>query len=499
MPAIGSSLVNDQVLNNGDYLVSNNQLYSALMQPEGNFCIYRSPTPNAHQGFVWGSCQAAGYPPASGPFFAIMLANGDFRIFQGIRNGNHSLIFSTAEQMGYTPAPGTYAAVLHDNGNLTVGPVGGAPLFSTNTFGMPYFAPPATTPNANWMATVQQHIRNVPICNLPLPGSHDAGAYGPTITIADAPAPGSQTQGSDIAGQLAAGVRYFDFRVCVKDGVFFAVHGGATTKNNYTAIASKRQHALADGYGGFILEAIHDFCLAYPKELVILNFSHFVGSSTDRFNSDDERDFSALLFEIFEGMMPDLTVAGTGPTTTYGTLIDKRMRVIPIVDDGGDPHWGQYKATPQQIAQTEARLWRTRLCFLDRYSDVSTNLHLQGITHDLAAELKQTMDDQQTYLMPGGSGHRDPVKFWVTQGVQNYSPVSYNGNSQNYEVAKGIFNNRGLNDQFNSAFRMWNSGHTYGGGLAPGIFKLNVLLLDYAAEIGNFPATCIALCNQLPV
>jgi len=215
--------------------------------------------------------------------------------------------------MKYTPAPGTYAATLHDNGNLTVGPVGGAPLFSTNTFGMPYTAPPARTPNANWMAAVQSHILPVPICDLPLPGSHDAGAYGPTLTIGPISAPGSQTQGSDIGGQLAAGVRYFDFRVCVNDGVFFAVHGGATTKNNYTAIASKRKHALAEGYGGFILEAVHDFCLTYPKELVILHFSHFAGSGTQRFSPDDERDFSALLFEIFEGMMPDLTVAGTVP------------------------------------------------------------------------------------------------------------------------------------------------------------------------------------------
>jgi len=117
---------------------------------------------------------------------------------------------------------------------------------------------------------------------------------------------------------------------------------------------------------------------------------------------------------------------------------------------------------------------------------------------NLAGELKQTMDDQQAYLMPGGSGRRDPVKFWVTEGVQNYSPVSYSGHSQNYQVAKGIFNNTGLNDQFNSAFRMWNSGHTYGGGWAQAILKLNILLLDYSAEFGNFPATWIALCKQLP-
>src|ERR1043166_8567781 len=101
----------------------------------------------------------------------------------------------------------------------------------------------------DWMSKASTRLANTRLCDLPLPGSHDAGAFG---NIDE----GSKAQGLDIKRQLECGFRYFDFRVCVDDGVFYAVHGGASTNNNYCAIPSRRQDALKDNPKGFVFEDI---------------------------------------------------------------------------------------------------------------------------------------------------------------------------------------------------------------------------------------------------
>ena len=68
-----------------------------------------------------------------------------------------------------------------------------------------------TAPNmSQWMVGLDQRIT---LKNLVMPGSHDAGLYMTSSCTGGGSPTNTTTQGLDIAGQLWAGSRYFDFRV----------------------------------------------------------------------------------------------------------------------------------------------------------------------------------------------------------------------------------------------------------------------------------------------
>lgn len=83
-----------------------------------------------------------------------------------------------------------------------------------------------------------------------IPGSHDAGTVG---MIAQA-----STQGSDVAAQLDAGVRYFDLRVTASGDDL------------------KIYHSIVKGESFLpIARALNDFLRRYPSEFLIVDFQHF--------------------------------------------------------------------------------------------------------------------------------------------------------------------------------------------------------------------------------
>ena len=49
----GSFLATGQYLSVGDYLVSDNGEFFAVMQSDGNFVLYRGSGPSDNQGYIW--------------------------------------------------------------------------------------------------------------------------------------------------------------------------------------------------------------------------------------------------------------------------------------------------------------------------------------------------------------------------------------------------------------------------------------------------------------
>lgn len=150
----------------------------------------------------------------------------------------------------------------------------------------------------------------------------------------------SKAQGVGVAQQLLCGFRYFDFRVCVDNGKFYAVHGDDETNNVYAVVPSdngeKRKKVLADTGKPFLFDDIRKFCMnpAFSKELVILHFSHFVGKGGQNFNSkNDQPDFAKLIREYFG----DMLVPPTDTIPTYGACIAAGKRIVAIVDN--DDSW----------------------------------------------------------------------------------------------------------------------------------------------------------------
>ena len=76
----GSFLATGQYLSVGDYLVSDNGEFFAVMQSDGNFVLYRGSGPSDNQGYIW-SISHTSLP--TGQYVAIMQGDGNFVVYQG--------------------------------------------------------------------------------------------------------------------------------------------------------------------------------------------------------------------------------------------------------------------------------------------------------------------------------------------------------------------------------------------------------------------------------
>ena len=75
-----SYLTMNGYLTTNQYLVSPSKTFFAIMQGDGNFCVYAGSGPSASKGGVW--CSGSGGRPA-GSFFAIIQGDGNFCVYPG--------------------------------------------------------------------------------------------------------------------------------------------------------------------------------------------------------------------------------------------------------------------------------------------------------------------------------------------------------------------------------------------------------------------------------
>lgn len=75
----GSIIGVNEFLAVGDYIQSPSSLYYAIMQGDGNFCIYRGTGPEDEHGYLWSSKKTG----SGGKFFAMMQDDGNFSIYEG--------------------------------------------------------------------------------------------------------------------------------------------------------------------------------------------------------------------------------------------------------------------------------------------------------------------------------------------------------------------------------------------------------------------------------
>lgn len=133
--------------------------------------------------------------------------------------------------------------------------------------------------NAQWMSRIQG---NPLLVDMVLPGSHDAGVYGNSLSSAGAPKKYTRCQGSNIYNQALSGSRVFDCRVFlqrVKDaggGSSIQPAMGHFGLEKFKWAGGKSTGGLG-GYGGSLITAVKDaiaFVKTYDSEFIILRFSH---------------------------------------------------------------------------------------------------------------------------------------------------------------------------------------------------------------------------------
>ncbi len=129
-----------------------------------------------------------------------------------------------------------------------------------------------------WMESEYSNIKDKPLWQVTLPGSHDSGAYdmelehasgsGTSAVPAFLARPFAETHEDDMADQLAGGARYFDVRPYNKSGTYYAWHS-----------------LIGDGIIN-MLNDTREFLETTNNELVILKFSHFCEFDNDSVHQD---------------------------------------------------------------------------------------------------------------------------------------------------------------------------------------------------------------------
>lgn len=111
----GDFLTNNEFLATGDYLVSSNGLCFAIMQLDGNLCVYKGSGPDNNTGLVWAASDGSD----AGNYFAIMQGDGNLCVYIGTDPGNNGgLKWASGSQADES----NYFAIIQDDGNFCIYP-----------------------------------------------------------------------------------------------------------------------------------------------------------------------------------------------------------------------------------------------------------------------------------------------------------------------------------------------------------------------------------------
>ena len=245
-----------------------------------------------------------------------------------------------------------------------------------------HIAPKGSTRNSFWMGEMGATLRNVALTQAAIPGSHDAGTYSiaddasfsPDLPLGDplkklllasaklSPkvnyymARFARAQTTDITQQLNAGVRYFDLRP-----------GGSNDGQGTDLLVV---HSL---YGGDILPmvtAVGEFLKSHPKEIVILDFSHFTAM-----NDAHHQKLIAHIKDTFGSMLAPRPAGAKkadpqANTYTFETMWQNGWQVVGIYNDShadADNQLWRY-GTPQET------LW-----WPDKPTTAKVKVHLDNL------------------------------------------------------------------------------------------------------------------------
>jgi len=109
----GDYIVSGHFLNVGDYLVSANKVFFAIMQGDGNLCVYKGSSPGDNQGIMWASNSDKG----QGNYFLLMQGDGNLCVYKGSSPGdNHGIVWASNSNKGQ----GNYFLLMQEDGNFCV-------------------------------------------------------------------------------------------------------------------------------------------------------------------------------------------------------------------------------------------------------------------------------------------------------------------------------------------------------------------------------------------
>lgn len=219
---------------------------------------------------------------------------------------------------------------------------------------------------ANWMGANLAVLGDRTLKQLTLPASHDSAMYDPSF-----PQSLARTQNLSIYQQLAAGIRYFDLRPQWKANQLFIHHGSMTGP------------ILGD-----VLGDVKKFMAESHHELILLNFSHFDGFTTEHYGSLIQEIHNALGPWLYQTLPPGKRLADV-PLHDY---IDHGGRILALCDgsypldhrsagiwiyrnwDSSHPQQGDLRVYDQYSnTMSYEKMERDQLAKFDRYDGYCRN------------------------------------------------------------------------------------------------------------------------------
>ena len=239
---------------------------------------------------------------------------------------------------------------------------------------------PTAPATATWMADLRAQIGHLPLRMLPIPGTHDSGAY----SLGLGPHPNfryynnARTQSLTITRQLEAGYRYFDLRAAKltrngNDRALRIYHGA------YGPGACKAGICVRAGDGGAritdLIDEVNTWLKAHPKEIVILDFGAFNTTGPDKITyvtATDHEQLAHDLVSAFDTMLASTpTYEADFELMTVKTLQDKGQQVVILYRDDASYHLPQDFFTSP--AMGAGKLWPRSVWRWDDYEE-TTNL-----------------------------------------------------------------------------------------------------------------------------
>lgn len=180
----------------------------------------------------------------------------------------------------------------------------------------------------NWMQDIED---NRLVCKMSIPGTHDTGAYSASL--------GAKTQDKNIEQQLNSGIRFFDIRLVLKDGVLRLCHGKEIFNSTFV---------------GDVLRTTTEFLKEHPSETVIMTIKR-----DHDLDKDGGTKYRGALQKALEGDRT-LTPYMVKSFRSDFTLGDLRGKMLIISRDGwimtpsgNIPRWPDNASFTSSIASTD--------------------------------------------------------------------------------------------------------------------------------------------------
>lgn len=332
------------------------------------------------------------------------------------------------------------------------------------------------------MSAIHPEFGDLPLIQLPLAGSHDSGTYGMNFA--------GRTQNCTIAEQLKLGIRFFDFRVQVNDGLFYTHHTFPSA--NPFARWEQGNNDPLNGWPCILLD-LHRFLQDNPGEFVILKFQTFNAVPGQDFDADDHDHFRWLLNHYLD-VLDGNDLAGLSLKDARGKAAIFYENIGEYAGKPGEPggNWGNiaaYKTAGDQKGLSEyIRLW-------DPYWDDESG--------SLADEGPVGKDGVPTALTDRWKlYHTNNLCFWQGMVAARFFVAQ-----AQMQVCNGNWNDMGVpvyfskaersavyNNHLNAAmFVEWMGGLDWG----MGVFRPNVMTMDYV-ENGSLTDQIVARLKAIP-